>query len=183
MKKIIIFNLIIIITPVIAGLYGVLHDQLTYTISPEYYTKFKFYQFGLMNWDHETVILNPRLAAAKVGFLATWWTGIFIGIALAITAWSFKDLKTMVIKVSAAMAITIGVTFSVGLTGLIYGKFVLAHTGVSWPLPDDLLNKENFIVVGSIHNFSYFGGLIGLVVAITYLIKQKVSKADRQHSE
>lgn len=29
-----------------AGLYGVLHDQVTYTISPEYFTKLKFEQFA-----------------------------------------------------------------------------------------------------------------------------------------
>lgn len=49
MKKFLILILIILIAPIIGGLYGILHDQLTYTISPEYYTKFKFYQFGLMD--------------------------------------------------------------------------------------------------------------------------------------
>ena len=29
----------------LAGLYGIGHDQLTYSISPEYFTKMKFEQF------------------------------------------------------------------------------------------------------------------------------------------
>ena len=30
---------------VLAGCYGALHDQISYTISPEYFTKVKFEQF------------------------------------------------------------------------------------------------------------------------------------------
>lgn len=52
--KLLSFLLIIFVSPFIAGLYGVLHDQLTYTIAPEYYTKFKFYQFGL--WEEGQVM-------------------------------------------------------------------------------------------------------------------------------
>lgn len=40
MKKFLMFLLTIALAPLIGGLYGILHDQLTYTISPEYYTKF-----------------------------------------------------------------------------------------------------------------------------------------------
>jgi hypothetical protein len=29
----------------IAGLYGVVHDQITYSMSPEYFTRLKFFQF------------------------------------------------------------------------------------------------------------------------------------------
>lgn len=47
MNKLKVFLLIIILPTIIAGFYGILHDQLTYTISSEYFTKFKFYQFGL----------------------------------------------------------------------------------------------------------------------------------------
>jgi hypothetical protein len=30
----------------LTGLYGIVHDQLTYSISSEYFTKFKYEQFG-----------------------------------------------------------------------------------------------------------------------------------------
>jgi hypothetical protein len=60
-----------------------------------------------------------------------------------------------------------------GLIGLVYGKFYLAHTEVSWWLPDKLVDKSSFISVGSMHNFSYLGGLTGLIAAIFYSIRQK----------
>lgn len=117
---------IILVTPILAGIYGVLHDQLTYTISPEYYTKFKFYRFGLAE-EGETYRYPERLGAALVGFLATWWTGIPIGIIL-------------------------------GLTGLIH----------------------NFLAVGSMHNFSYAGGLFGMISGIIFscLHKSKHKKTN-----
>jgi hypothetical protein len=70
MKKFVAFPLILIIAPLVAGLYGIFHDQLTYTISPEYYTKFKFIQFGLIE-DAGVYVLNPRWCAGYVGFMAT----------------------------------------------------------------------------------------------------------------
>ena len=47
MKKFLTLILIVIIAALTGGIYGAIHDQLTYTISPEYYTKFKFIQFEL----------------------------------------------------------------------------------------------------------------------------------------
>ena len=59
---------------VIAGTYGVLHDQITYTVSPEYFTKFKIHQFQYLGVES-----GMRVLAAKIGFLATWWVGFFAG--------------------------------------------------------------------------------------------------------
>ena len=73
MKKILILLVIIGLAPLIGGIYGILNDQLTYTISPEYYTQFKFYQFGLIDFVNDT---NPRIGVSVVGFLATWWVGL-----------------------------------------------------------------------------------------------------------
>ena len=34
--------LLAVIGSLIAGIYGVIHDQVTFTLAPEYFTKFKF---------------------------------------------------------------------------------------------------------------------------------------------
>ena len=52
----------------IAGLYGVIHDQITYSISAEYFTRLKFIQF---RWAD--IGLPTRAFVAEIGFLATWW--------------------------------------------------------------------------------------------------------------
>jgi hypothetical protein len=169
--------LIIAIAPFIGGLYGMLHDQLTYTISNEYYTKFKFIQFGLIEMGDEALIADPRLCVAAVGFLATWWMGVPIGIILGLVGLVHKDPKRMLKVTMKAFLITIAVAFLTGLIGLAYGKFYLSHTQVNWWFPDNLIDKENFITVGSMHNFSYIGGLTGLIAGIIYSVKQsRISK-------
>src|ERR1035441_9525373 len=50
---------------VLAGLYGIAHDQLTYSISPEYFTRLKFPQF-----HHADFGLPARVFVAEIGFLA-----------------------------------------------------------------------------------------------------------------
>ena len=72
-----------------------------------------------------------------------------------------------------AIIVTIIIAFITGLVGLAYGKIYLAETGVNWWLPDNLIDPNNFIAVGSMHNFSYLGGLMGLITGIVYSVKQK----------
>lgn len=175
MKKTLTVLLIIILSPIIGGVYGILHDQITYTISPEYYTKFKFYQFGLMDIGNEAIFPNPRIEVSAVGFLATWWMGLPIGLILSLVGLTIKDNKQMFRVVMKAVLITIIVTFITGLIGLIYGKFVLADTELDWSFPDNLIDKKSFIAVGSMHNFSYLGGLIGLIAGMIFILKQRKS--------
>ena len=51
---------------ILAGLYGVVHDQVTYSISPEYFTRLKFTQFHYADFG-----LPARVFVAEIGFLAT----------------------------------------------------------------------------------------------------------------
>ncbi len=167
--------------PLIGGLYGIIHDQITYTISPEYYTKFKFYQFGLIDFETEAIFSNPRFEVSIVGFMATWWFGLLIGFILGLVGLIYKDHKQMFQVTIKALLITVIVAFLTGLIGLVYGKFYLYDTGVNWWLPDNLIDTENFIAVGSMHNFSYLGGLFGLIVGIIYSVKQKKKNTLQHH--
>ena len=94
-KKIVTIILLTLAACLLAGTYGILHDQLTYTISPEYYTKFKFYQFELLDEGMPGPLPNPRLWVCYIGFMATWWLGIPIGIILGSIS-TCKDIRTMI---------------------------------------------------------------------------------------
>lgn len=184
MYKFLVFIFIIIIAIVLGAVYGILHDQLTYTISEEYYTKFKFIQFNLENWglgsnigtdqNPEIQLYRPRLGAGLVGLLATWWVGLIIGVVLAFLGLIHNTAKEMFIVTFKSFLLTITIAFLTGLVGLLYGKLFLTATRPNWFFPKNLNNIDNFIMVGSMHNFSYLGGLIGLVIAILYSIKQKI---------
>lgn len=161
---------VILVTPLIAGCYGVLHDQLTYTISHEYFTKFKFFQFGFANEGKEAHLATPRLWVAAVGFLATWWVGLILGIGHGMVGLIQKDYRAMLKIVGRAIIINLATAFVSGLTGLAYGWFYLSAKGVNWYLPETLIDKQSYIAVGSIHNFGYLGGLIGLVTGMAYQV-------------
>jgi len=193
MNKLIALILILIIAPILGGIYGIVHDQITYTISNEYYTKFKFIQFDFENWGMgenigtattpEIKLWNPRLGASIVGFLATWWVGMIVGIVLGLIGLIHKTGKEIFRITMKASLMTIAIALIVGIIGLIYGKFVLANNPQNWFLPDNLINRTNFIMVGSMHNFSYLGGLIGMIISIIYSIRQKKkNKNSIQHS-
>jgi uncharacterized membrane protein YsdA (DUF1294 family) len=173
LKKLLTLFLIIALAPLIGGIYGIIHDQITYSISPEYYTKFKFFQFGLMDLGNEAIFPNPRIEVSAVGFMATWWMGLPIGLILGLVGLVHKDSKKMFRVTLKAIIVTVIVAFATGLIGLAYGKLYLADTGVNWWMPENLIDKGNFIAVGSMHNFSYLGGLTGLIAGSIYSIRQK----------
>lgn len=186
MNKFVALILILIIAPILGGVYGFLHDQITYTISDEYYTKFKFIQFGLENWGMGTNIgtenapeiklKNPRIGAGIVGILATWWVGTIIGVILGFVGLFHKNGKTMFKTTIKAFLLTIGIALVMGFIGLAYGKLFLTETNPNWNLPPNLIDFNGFIMVGSMHNFSYLGGLVGLIVGVVYSVREKNDK-------
>ena len=180
MKKSLTLLLIVFTSILLAGLYGILHDQITYTISPEYYTKFKFIQFGVLDRYSEAPIDNPRVLVAKVGFLATWWVGFWIGLVLGLVSLIHSDWKLMWYYASRAMVCTVVIALLTGFVGLFYGFKVLAKRPESdftyWFIPENLTNFKDYIAVGSMHNFSYLGGLIGLLFGVGYIIWGNNSK-------
>ncbi|NRT16655.1 hypothetical protein HNP99_003026 [Flavobacterium sp. 28A] len=183
MNKFIALLLILIIAPLLGGFYGMIHDQITYSVSSEYYTKFKFIQFGIDSWgmaqnigtdmNPEIQLDNPRLGAAIVGFLATWWVGMIIGLFLGFLGLIHKNGKVMFIVTIKAFCLTIAIALITGIVGLGFGKLFINDNLADWNLPENVLDVNHFIMVGSMHNFSYLGGLIGLVFAVIYSVKQK----------
>ena len=170
MRKFLLFLLIIGVAIVIASIYGVAHDQVTYTISPEYYTKFKFIQFNLADTVAAQHMTQPRSAVVMTGVMATWWMGLGIGLVLGLFALAFRNGDMMFRSALTALWIVLGIAVLMAMVGYFYGHYVLAKKGVDWWLPPTLVDKTAFITVGSIHNFSYAGGGIGMLAGIVYLL-------------
>jgi len=173
MRKLATFFIVVLAAIVIASLYGVGHDQVTYTISPEYYTKFKFIQFNLADSGAAQHMTQPRSAVVMVGVKATWWMGMYIGRIIGLTALVYRNPDRMFASSMQALGIVLGVAIITGAIGGWYGHNILAKKGVDWWLPNNLVHRTEFITVGSIHNFSYLGGLIGLALALVFLLVKK----------
>jgi hypothetical protein len=172
MRKLATFLLIVLVAIVIACLYGVGHDQVTYTISPEYYTKFKFIQFDLADSIAAQHMTQPRSAVVFVGVKATWWLGLYLGVIIAGFSLFFRNRDTMFASAMQSLGIILLVAIISGVIGGFYGRDVLAKRGAgsgAW-VPGNVVHRVDFITVGAIHNFSYLGAAVGLAAAIVFLV-------------
>jgi hypothetical protein len=63
--------------------------------------------------------------------------------------------------------------------GILVVKFIISNLNINWNLPTDLTDRKKFLIAGTMHNFSYLGGIIGLIYGIIYQLK--IKKAYAQH--
>lgn len=169
MKKMFVFLLLVLIAIFFAGLYGMLHNQISYTVSPEYFTKFKFRQFGL-----EDMPLPEQVRASIVGFLASWWMGIPIGILVGLMGFIHQGYRRM-FKISLwSFVLAVGFTLIFGLCGLFYGWFQTRTIDLAsyqtWFIPGDVVNLRRLLCAGYMHNSSYLGGTLAIFVAWAFHI-------------
>jgi hypothetical protein len=163
--KFAVFLLLFIIICFIAGIYGFLHDQISYTVSPEYFTKLKFQQFYIPE------VLYNRIGAGIVGIKATWWMGLVIGIIIIPIGLIIPGWKNYFIIMVWTFIYIILTALIMGIIALIYGLIKYDINNLpNFNVPDGVENAVNFCVVGNMHNFSYIGGLIGIVVGIINII-------------
>jgi hypothetical protein len=172
LKKIGVFLLISFLALPTAGIYGAVHDQISYTVSHEYFTKFKFIQFGLVELN-----ASERTKAAVVGFLATWWMGIPIGLLVGGGGFIHKGYKRMLLVSIQALGIVVAVTLMFGIGGLIFGYARTAHFNLGdyqgWFVPEGLTEPRRFLCAGYMHNASYLGGVLAIFAGWSFhLVKR-----------
>lgn len=154
-----------VVAALIAGGYGIVHDQITYSISPEYFTKMKFQQFHYADFGW-----GNRVFAGTIGFLATWWAGLFAGWLLARRYVPEQPQSLYRRQIALGMAIVFGATLLFGLGGYGYGLWRGPEADYSsWnPFLRSLGIEEKWALlrVAYIHNAGYLGALVGLVLAL-----------------
>lgn len=155
----------------IAGLYGVVHDQLTYSISAEYFSGFKFYQFSYLN-----VGLPTRLFVALVGFQAAWPLGALTGWVVASYGFRHRDRAAARQRIVRAFATVFGALLASLLIGATFG-YVRTYVCqvehfLGWEQYLRGRALQRFTVAGWIHNATYIGWLGGLVLARFYTMRQ-----------
>jgi hypothetical protein len=166
-KKVGILILTVLITPVLAGIYGIVHDELMYSISPEYFTKYKFPKFGI---DPN---FSDRSALLLSGWVSTWWAGLVIGIVLGSVGLMHRTPRMMKI-IGESIMLAFVIVFIVELIGLAFGGLFLPASYVGdIILPDPLNNRKDFMAVATMHSFSHVGGIVGLAAGILYQIRQR----------
>jgi hypothetical protein len=78
----------------------------------------------------------------------------------------WKSIKIATIR-------TLGIALGIGLIGIVVGKLIISEIDGNWIIPDSVINKKAFLTVGTMHTFSYIGGLIGLIFGVSYQLRLK----------
>ncbi|MDG2012602.1 MAG: hypothetical protein P8J33_03805 [Pirellulaceae bacterium] len=172
-KKLLIIPVLVVIACFFAGVYGAVHNQISYTVAPEYFTKFKFHQFGLIHFQ-------DRVGAAIVGWNAAWWMGVIIGavlIPLGLLIRGNANYFWGMIRVFGTVALT---TLIVGLVALAIAFVVVDpdNIGEFTRYNNEIDDNAAFARAGTMHNFSYLGGLIGIITGAIAVFWQRKRYAD-----
>ena len=166
-----------LIGAVIAGVYGVLHDQITYAISPEYFTHMKFKQF-----HYADVGLGDRVFVATIGFLAASCVGLIIAWFLARRLIPHQPRSYAYRQVGLGFACVFACGVFSWLLGFAYGLWRgpdADYSSWAWAFRRfDITDTWSFVRVAYIHNASYLGGAIGLIVALATIRPRRKELTD-----
>lgn len=165
--------IVAIIGGLIAGLYGVVHDHVTYAISPEYFTNLKFQQF-----DYADFGFGNRIFVYTIGFLATWWVGFIAAFALAAHLIPKQAGEVANRQIRRGFICIFAFTFACGLGAFFYGLWRGPHADYSsWSSTCRYLGVRDhwsFVRVAYIHNAGYLGAAIGLIVALVLIRPNRI---------
>jgi len=172
MAKIALIPLLLAAGCLVAGMYGALHNQISYTVSPDYFHAFKFRQFNL------PVDLRGRIGASIVGWYASWWMGLLIGLPVMVVGMILPGWKAYLSRCLAAFAVVAGTALIAGIGALIYACLTISEATLPdfW-YPDGVMDKVAFARAATMHNFSYLGGFLGIIPAAVYLIIERIRLA------
>lgn len=153
----------------IGGLYGIIHDQLTFSLSPEYFTRFKFRQFAWADFGQA-----PRIFAGTVGFFAAGSVGAGAAWFLARLAAPFTPSDTIV-RALVPMGIVAAGGTAGGAVGFLLGCTRRANPDLSnWEpvlAAFDVVDGPGFVHVAYVHNAGYIGALAGLLV-VAFVVRR-----------
>jgi hypothetical protein len=182
MRQLIVYLLLTFVAIGVAGVYGAIHDQISYTISPEYFTRFKFVQFGLIDEQ-----IPDRIRAMIVGFRASWWMGFPIGLLAGAAGFLHRDPKRMLVVSLEALGVVAIVTLMIGLAGLFIGYLETRTMSIGqysdWYIPSNLKELRAFICVGKMHDAAYLGGILSIPIAWIYQGIRRSQANDPNSSE
>lgn len=115
--------------------------------------------------------------------MASWWMGLIIGVPICLSALTVRGIGKFTRAFLLAAVIVIGVTLLVGLAGLAIGFLTIRDGNLPfWMAGRRVSDPVAFARAGMMHDFSYLGGMIGLLAGTGVVIRQAVTSrrtADR----
>jgi len=174
-SRVLISALLIGVACLIAGVFGMAHNQISVSVAPTYFFDLKFDQFRIPISDHNA------WGAALVGWQASWWMGGFLGVFLV--GLGFRILSH---RIFAGAFIKISI-FVVIFSILVAGAALFA---AQWFISSkqqipSILNTYGstdllgFFHAAVMHEASYYASVLGLGIGY-FVIFRPALKRDRK---
>lgn len=157
-----------VIACLLSGAFGAFHNQISYTVSAEYFTKFKFEQFTIApsQWN--------RVGAAIVGWQTSWWMGVVIGMFLIPFGLLIRNTKSYFFWMLRVFGLVLATTLMTGLAALAISCVTItpATTEELTFRGNSIDNVSAFFRAGMLHRGSYLGGFVGIFVGMVSILKR-----------
>jgi len=167
MKKLAVYLSFIVVAMLAAGIFGAVHDQISYSVAPEYFTRFKFLQFRLLD-----PAIPERVRVTQIGFMASWWMGLPLGLLIGLGGFLQQTAGRMMRVLGLSILLSFGFALVFALCGLAYGYVQTRHIDLGdyrgWFLPPGVAVRS-FLCTGYMHNAAYIGGALAIPVAWAFL--------------
>jgi len=147
--KLAFFPVLLAAACVFSAVYGALHNQISYTLSPWYFASYQFGHFGIpmSQWN--------RVGATLVGIYGTYWMGLIIGPPVLLVGLILPGWKAYLKHTLIAFGVVTGTALLVGLVALTVARFS-SPSSQHW--------------ASAMHDYGYLGGLLGIVTGVVYLV-------------
>lgn len=165
----------------VAVAYGILHDQVTTSISWEYFAYGKGVAEQLPP-DERPNSPAFRWEAAKIGMKATWTAGLVIGVALLVANNPRKDgrprlgYRELAALVPMVLAVTVLASTCLGVAGYL-GAFLPINSDFRELMADDAWRPRRFMAVYGVHLGGYVGGILGTTLAVARVLRERRRRA------
>ncbi len=170
MRKVLLFPVLLGFACLLAAAYGAVHNQISYTVGPVYFHELKFQQFRI------DAALHNRIGAALVGVQASWWMGVVIGVPIYFAALFVRGTGAFVRAFLRAALVVVLVALVLGVGAVLVAEFTLtAETLPDFVVTRDVSDPVGFAKAGIMHDFSYLGGLIGLIAGLVVVLRRAMS--------
>lgn len=176
----------VLLSAVVAALiYGAINDQITVTISPEFfiYGKEIYKTLG----DHPPMPAL-RWEAAKVGLKATWSAGLIFGVVVLLANNPYRGLprlrnRRLILYLPLILLTAAACGVAGGWCGY-RGYFIRLDSDFAAMVSVNMYRPYHFMAAWGVHLGGYAGGLIGTIAAAAKIVRDRQwhTKDNRPHA-